>query len=356
MQANVLPGDASMNTVTWSVFEADGVTVTDKANISATGLLTALKDGVVKVIATSTDGTLTQGSKFIIISGQSSLPNSVPFATLTGPNTVNMGTAFSTNIGVGNVTSSVYGSLYALDLTLTFGTNVVNFVSAESLRPGFAIVVTKTDIPGRIRLIAASQGPSGAINASGDLFKLNWTAYSLAQPATANLSLTDMTASNSLGQTMQVTLANEMVQIQNVNKSVLQGLINTAQAQYNSSVEGIWGGQYPAGSKAALLSAINTALSVVANSESTQQQVDSAANTLNQAIQQFNASVITSGAARGDLNGDSLVNIGDLAVVAVNYGKSIESPDWDAVKFADYNHDGNIDILDLAAIANLILQ
>lgn len=64
MLANVLPADAENKDVTWSVDNA-GV-----ANISATGLLTALNNGTVIVKATAKDGSSIKGSKSIVITGQ----------------------------------------------------------------------------------------------------------------------------------------------------------------------------------------------------------------------------------------------------------------------------------------------
>ncbi|MBP1965362.1 polysaccharide lyase family 8 super-sandwich domain-containing protein [Paenibacillus aceris] len=58
----------------------------------------------------------------------------------------------------------------------------------------------------------------------------------------------------------------------------------------------------------------------------------------------------------GDLNNDMKVTIGDLAIVAVHYGKDASSPDWQQVKKADVNGDNKIDISDLAAVAAIILQ
>ncbi|MBP1962988.1 Ig-like domain-containing protein [Paenibacillus aceris] len=58
----------------------------------------------------------------------------------------------------------------------------------------------------------------------------------------------------------------------------------------------------------------------------------------------------------GDINDDGKVTIGDLAMVAANYGKDITSPDWEQVKKADVNNDGKIDLLDLAVIARKILE
>ncbi|WP_171681431.1 cohesin domain-containing protein [Paenibacillus planticolens] len=58
----------------------------------------------------------------------------------------------------------------------------------------------------------------------------------------------------------------------------------------------------------------------------------------------------------GDMNNDGKVSIGDLSIVAANYGKTSESPDWESIKHLDSNHDGKIDITDLAFIAQKILE
>lgn len=65
MLANVLPFDAKNKDVTWSVNNA-GV-----ANISTTGLLNALNNGTVIVKATAKDGSGIEGSRSIVITGQS---------------------------------------------------------------------------------------------------------------------------------------------------------------------------------------------------------------------------------------------------------------------------------------------
>ncbi len=65
MLANILPADTENKAVTWSVNNA-GV-----AGISATGLLTALNNGTVIVKATAKDGSNIEGSKSIVITGQS---------------------------------------------------------------------------------------------------------------------------------------------------------------------------------------------------------------------------------------------------------------------------------------------
>ncbi len=54
MEAEVLPAEATNKTVTWSVTNGTG-----QASISGSGLLTAVADGTVTVIATSADGLVT---------------------------------------------------------------------------------------------------------------------------------------------------------------------------------------------------------------------------------------------------------------------------------------------------------
>ncbi|RTE08360.1 S-layer homology domain-containing protein [Paenibacillus whitsoniae] len=69
MVADVAPSDAAIRTVTWSVYNPDG-TETDRASIDVNGVLTALKNGQVKVVATADDGSGVKGEAVIAISGQ----------------------------------------------------------------------------------------------------------------------------------------------------------------------------------------------------------------------------------------------------------------------------------------------
>jgi hypothetical protein len=60
---------------------------------------------------------------------------------------------------------------------------------------------------------------------------------------------------------------------------------------------------------------------------------------------------------QGDLNGDHKFSIGDLAMVASYYGKTSADLNWiEIYKKADMNNDGEINILDLAAVAQLIFN
>ncbi|WP_374121449.1 dockerin type I domain-containing protein [Paenibacillus sp. LHD-117] len=57
----------------------------------------------------------------------------------------------------------------------------------------------------------------------------------------------------------------------------------------------------------------------------------------------------------GDVNQDGKVSIGDLAIVAVHYGKDKDSADWETAQAADVDGNMMIDIRDLVLVANRII-
>jgi len=58
----------------------------------------------------------------------------------------------------------------------------------------------------------------------------------------------------------------------------------------------------------------------------------------------------------GDVNQDGKVSIGDLAMIAANYGSTSASADWERVKHLDVNKDLKIDIEDLVFVASKIIE
>ncbi len=79
MLADVLPVDATDSSITWSVAPGSG-----SANISGSGLLTALSNGTVTVTATANDGSEVFGDIVITISGQTISTTSVTSITVSG--------------------------------------------------------------------------------------------------------------------------------------------------------------------------------------------------------------------------------------------------------------------------------
>ncbi|WP_171681690.1 glucuronyl esterase domain-containing protein [Paenibacillus planticolens] len=273
-------------------------------------------------------------------------------AVLAGATNALAGASFDLTYGLSHVTDSIY----AQDLTFTFDPEKVEFVSAKSLKDKFEIVGQKETL-GQVRIIAANLGAVDAVNSGGDLLKLNFKAKSLSSSSETAIALSHAVVSGSDGAETTVDGVSHNVTISAIvviDKTALNDIIVKAQEELNAATEGSGIGQYPAGSKAALQAAIDSANTVAGSASATQQQVDQAAVDLNAALQAFKSLVITR--TPGDLSGDGKVTIGDLAIMAKYYGKKNSDPDWDQAKIADINGDGVIDINDLAFVARKILE
>ena len=139
---------------------------------------------------------------------------------------------------------------------------------------------------------------------------------------------------------------------QPVDKSILNTAITAAQALNDSIITGIENGQCFASDKAAFQAAIDAAIAVSADENATQVEVDTAVDDLNAAMAAFEAAIISD--TTGDLNDNTIIDVGDLAIVAYYYDADLAiNPE---AKVADINKDGVVDILDLAFIARRILN
>jgi hypothetical protein len=271
-------------------------------------------------------------------------------AVLMGSTETLAGASFDLTYGLNNVTDSVY----AQDLTFTFDPEKVEFISAKSVKDKFEIVGKKETL-GQVRIIAASLGAVDSVNSGGDLLKLNFKAKSLPTSTETVIALSHGVLSGGDGvETTVDGVSHNLVISVIIDKTALNDMIIKAQSDLNAATEGSGTGQYPAGSKAVLQAAIDSANTVAGSTTATQQQVDQAAADLNAALQAFKALVITR--IPEDLTGDDHVTIGDLAIMAKYYGKKNTDPDWEQAKIADISGDGVIDINDLAFVARKILE
>ncbi|OAB46854.1 glycoside hydrolase family 2 TIM barrel-domain containing protein [Paenibacillus antarcticus] len=266
---------------------------------------------------------------------------------------VNSGEEFELTYSLGDLTHEAYGQ----DLTFTYDSNQLEFVSADKADGDNQIIDTVNTL-GKVRLILANtQGNK----VSGDILKLRFKAKAAEVSATATISLSNVIIANGLGVETKLDGTSHDIQIiqiiDSIDKASLIQLITNAQEKYSVAVEGTEVGQYPLGSKAILQAAIDKAQIVVNDSNATQEQVDQAFTELNVALHTFNASANQEPSEpSADLNGDGKISIGDLAKVAVAYGKKLGDMDWDQYKKADVNKDNKVDIIDLAFIARKILE
>ncbi|TXK80368.1 DUF2252 family protein [Paenibacillus sp. N3.4] len=284
MQAVVLPSEATNSSVTWSVYESDGITATNKAVIDSNGLLTAKMDGVVKVVATSLDGSGVKGEASTTISGQQSSNANLSGLTLSAGALAFDPAVINYSVNVGNLdiinvtptvadsgavvrvngTSTVSGVTYAVNLNI--GVNIINIdvTAANGLNKTYTITVNRAPAPSAnadLRSLVISAGaltplfnagvtdysvdvensvsrftvtPTAAEAGAGATFKVTGAAnvsgatYGLDLVVGANLIKIDVTAANGANKTYTVTVkrAAPVVLSNNADLSSLQVLYN----------------------------------------------------------------------------------------------------------------------------------
>ncbi|MBP1967266.1 Ig-like domain-containing protein [Paenibacillus aceris] len=190
MSAQVLPLNASSNSVTWSVYNVDS-SATDKATISTSGLLTAVKNGQVKVVAKAYDGSGVIGSAIIDISGQVNTPPTIE-AVSAGDGQVTIGWSPMS----GAVTYSVYqrtaDGFYGTAASTVSG-NVYSY-NATGLENGTTYYfVVKAVYPGKVseasnEVSATPQAPVPNIAVTG--ITLNQSSFSLTKGDSSVLTAT----------------------------------------------------------------------------------------------------------------------------------------------------------------------
>ncbi|CAN7377580.1 cohesin domain-containing protein [Paenibacillus sp. LjRoot56] len=272
------------------------------------------------------------------------IPNQNLNNKLTGPATVDGGQNFKVTYSLDSVTDSVY----ALDTTVTYDSTKLDFISAASLKDGFNIVSTRTSVADQVRIIASSLGVATAIQADSDVLELTFKPKTSGSNGGVDLHAASTAV---IGAGLESTLASFKftVNVQYANKTNLTAAIVAAEALYNASVEGTLIGQYPAGSKATLQSAINAAKAVEADNSVSQAQIDAATSLLVGAVDAFKLTVNKQ--KPEDLNGDNRISVSDLYPILIHYGKTSASADWSTARQYDVNQDLKIDYLDMAAVA-----
>lgn len=88
---------------------------------------------------------------------------------ITDKDEIRAGETVSVTLGMKDIPNPAY----ALDIELEYDSSVLEYVSAESIKDGIAIVEAKTS-PGKVRLIAASEGPDHALSENSDIAEITF--------------------------------------------------------------------------------------------------------------------------------------------------------------------------------------
>nr|WP_308422999.1 carbohydrate-binding protein [Paenibacillus marchantiophytorum] len=276
----------------------------------------------------------------------------VPTAALSADSTVQPGSSFTVGVSVDNVTQSVY----AQDITLSYDSNVFDYVNAAGANSNIQIVTEDKAAAGKVRLITASTGV-GISGVSTPVLNLTFKVKTGVQNTSGTIAATQAKFGVAPeGTVIEAALGSKTISVGAIvvviDKTALATAIASAQSMYDSAVVGTATGQYPQAAKDAFGAALTAAKAVNGNQSATQSQVDNSVTLLGSAVAAFKAAVIKS----ADLNNDGSIDVGDLAIVAYYYGKDSNSTEWTKAKNADMNNDNKIDISDLAYVASKILQ
>ena len=185
MNASILPTNATIGTVTWSVTNGTG-----QATISSSGLLQAISNGTVTVRATADDGSGVQGSVIITISNQFIHISSITvqgqggassvdqastlqmIASILPANATNSSVSWSVNNGSGQATINSSGLLQAISegtVTVIASANDGSGVQGSTL-----ISITSQFIPVS-SISVGGNGGVNTINTNGGSLQMNAT-------------------------------------------------------------------------------------------------------------------------------------------------------------------------------------
>ncbi|MEK0314631.1 glycoside hydrolase family 3 C-terminal domain-containing protein [Cohnella sp. 56] len=351
---SVQPGEAYEQTL-----DLQAVGGTAPYTWSVTGLPTGLSfDPATRKITGTVDASAAAGSPYTLtvtatdadskttaVSVKLAIRTTPGSGALNGPSQVNSGKSFDVKYGLTGVTGQ---NVLAEDITVTYDPAKVDFTSVSSLDDKtYLIVGEKPDAEhGKFRFLAIRLN-TAQTSPNGDVAKLAFKAKNGA--GLTSIGVTNVVIADEQANETAIDGSSIDVQINVLDRSALQSIVNEAQSAYNAAVEGNKVGQFPAGSKAVLQAAIDQAKSVLNNNDAEAADIQNAANALSTALQTFRSLAVT--AVGGDVNGDSKLTVGDLALVAKAYGMKSTDAGWNAVKASDFNNDGKIDIEDLVWLA-----
>ncbi|CAN7722526.1 Ig-like domain-containing protein [Paenibacillus sp. LjRoot56] len=322
----ITPINATNKNVTWSSSNPSVATVSN-------GVVHAIASGTTTITVTTVDGGHTATSLITVINQG---------AQLTGPASVLAGEALHLTYGLVNVTENVY----AQDFTVKFDAGQLQFVSAESLVPGFS-VVGESDVTGEVRILAASTGSNSTVAGTMDVLKLNFQTKLIAQTVISRVYLTDVVVADVYGVETPLNIDvvyNVQLTVPVVDKTELNAKIAAAQAKVDTAlISSTRWGHYSQSVVDALKAVISNARTITNNANATQSQTDQAVINLDAAMVTFAAAVNTT------------ASIGDLALLARNYGATSVRSDWNMLQMYDLNHDNKLDLIDLVALARKIL-
>ncbi|WP_245583156.1 cohesin domain-containing protein [Paenibacillus daejeonensis] len=222
-------------------------------------------------------------------------------AELSGPSTVIAGHPVHLSVGIDNLVSGIdafsvevnYDPAKIMYQTVTDDSGIISLAEGAITNVQKDLNILATAVKpqaGKILIIASTKG--SLYQDSGELFVLNGSAVSSAAGST-RVSLSDfVVTAQADARNLNTEYAIVDMQVRLSDGSALNAVIEQAQGLLSTSTEGTQPGQYPAGSKAVLQAAVQSAIHVRDNLNATEADIAQAITALNQAISVFRSGVI----------------------------------------------------------------
>lgn len=267
-----------------------------------------------------------------------------PAASLSGGGiTASPGDEIGLTFGIGSLANPFLSE----EMSVRYDSSRLEFAGAESLVNGLEVVKQETNNEGNaVSINLAATG--GSITNHPSMIKLKFNVIDAAPSGEAAVTVTNVSVSDGES-TTAVTGASASLTVAAVtDKAALGAAIASAEEKYNNTKAGAFLGGYAIESRNAFQTAIASAKQTYNRSVAGQDEVNSALNKLEAAVQVYLDSAYTL---------ETLgvpVTIQDLAKVSKGYGKTSADSDWYLYKAFDANKDNVINIADLAATAKKI--
>jgi len=264
-------------------------------------------------------------------------------AALTGPSSAVPGQSLDLTYSLVNVTSSVY----AKSVTVNYDPAVLQYIGADSLVDNFTVVGSTYGV-GKIQIVEA--GLKFPVSGSVDLLKLHFQTLSNIPTVTTAVYLTDVIVADQYGNEAALNIGPAV----EIRLAVDKTALNDKLAEADSALRAVeqagrigprWG-QYPQASVDTFAAFIAAVKAVQSDGAAAQSDVNQAAESLAAAGEAFRASINTK------------AGIGDLAIMAAHYGETSagSGSNWVKISMYDMDQNGELGIVDLAALARMIME
>ncbi|WP_171652113.1 Ig-like domain-containing protein [Paenibacillus foliorum] len=255
--ATISPSNATNKKLTWKILNTDGSS-TKVAQISNTGLVTAVVNGTARVHAISEDGGF-DGPLDITVTNQPVLVEGIEVKTPNGENSLEVGRMVAL--------SAVITPNNAVNKAVTWSVNNQNGTNASITTEG---VFSSGDMEGEVTVVATAQDALGTVGSK------------------------------------RMTLTKTPTEIVKANKDTLKAKIVEAEGKLSAAVVGSQAGEYPQSAVDTLKREVMSAKAVVSNIDAVQQEVDQAVIALARAVIAFDSEIVTDHPTEPKANKDAL--------------------------------------------------